>query len=76
MTVVLSPHQRIFSLHRTETITENPNFPKYREQVVVGFSASVDPSTTQFLHLRLREPLGREGGKTVRTSQEQRVSAV
>jgi hypothetical protein len=53
-------------LHQSEIITENPNFPKSREEVIIYFSVSMDPSTTELLHLRLREHLGREGGKTVR----------
>ena len=74
ITVPLSPHQRDFSLHQSEIITENSNFPKSREEVIIYFSVSMDPSTTELLHLRLREHLGREGGKTERDwhGQEER----
>lgn len=38
-----------------ETIMENYNCSKHKEQSIVGYVAPVDISTTQLLHLSVRE---------------------
>lgn len=46
-----------------EAITENYNWSKCRDELIVGCLAPVGTSTTQFIHLRLRK----EHKKTIRT---------
>jgi hypothetical protein len=43
-----------------ETITDNHNWSKCTEQLIIGFPASINTKTTQFLHL------GLSGDKTER----------
>ncbi|KAL6036055.1 hypothetical protein STEG23_026080, partial [Scotinomys teguina] len=46
ISVVLTPHQRNFSLQQMETITENHNRSKCKEQEITWCPVSTDMSTT------------------------------
>lgn len=61
VSAALTHQQRSVRLQKTNTITENHNLSKFREQRISRCPASVAPSTTLLLRLRLRNHQGRGG---------------
>lgn len=54
--VPLSPIvKEIYFFQGTETVPESHNSQTCREQIAIGYLASVDSSTMQSLHLRLKD---------------------